>query len=165
MSLQERLAAVLTDRGLTLATAESCTGGGLSHLITDVPGASAFFLGGVIAYQNEVKLQLLGVREQVLRTHGAVSLQTARAMAEGCRSRFDSDVAVSITGIAGPTGGNPEKPVGLVYVAVATRRQSKVAEHRFSGDRAEVRRQAVSAAISMILDTVASEADTRQTPR
>jgi PncC family amidohydrolase len=155
MSLQERLAAVLADRGLTLATAESCTGGGLSHVMTDVPGASAFFLGGIIAYHNDVKARLLGVDEETLRTHGAVSSETALAMAIGCRHRFDSDIAVSITGIAGPTGGSPEKPVGLVYMALATRQRTQVAEHHFSGNRAHVRAQAVSAAMTMILSTVA----------
>jgi len=154
MRLQQQLATILTDRKLTLATAESCTGGALSHVLTDMPGASAYFLGGVIAYHNDVKRALLGVPEKILASHGAVSLQTALAMAEGCRERFDSDIAISITGVAGPTGGSPGKPVGLVYMAVSTRRQTEGVEHRFSGDRVEVRRQAVSAAIEMVLRTV-----------
>jgi len=157
MRLEERLAAVLSDRALTLATAESCTGGGLSHLLTDIPGASAFFIGGVIAYHNDIKLQLLDVPREVLRHHGAVSSQTAAAMAAGCRSRFKTDFGVSITGIAGPSGGSVEKPVGLVYVAVAGLQQTHVEEHRFTGDRSQVRKGAITAALTMILGAIADE--------
>ncbi len=154
MNLEERLAATLVERNLTLATAESCTGGGLSHLLTSIPGASAFFIGGVIAYQNDVKIQWLGVPPEILTHHGAVSSQTAIAMAEGCLSLFKTDIAVSITGIAGPTGGSPEKPVGLVYLAVAVSRRTRVAEHRFPGDREQVRDQAIAAALKLILEAI-----------
>lgn len=154
MNLEVRLATALVERNLTLSTAESCTGGGLSHLLTEIPGASAFFLGGVIAYQNDVKIQWLGVPLETLTHHGAVSSQTAVAMAEGCRSRFKTDIAVSITGIAGPSGGSAEKPVGLVYLAVAANRQTRVAEHRFSGNRERVRDQAIAAALKLILEAI-----------
>ena len=157
MRLEERLAAALSDRNLTLATAESCTGGGLSHLLTDIPGASAFFIGGVIAYHNDVKLQLLDVPRETLTHHGAVSSQTAIAMAEGGRSRFKTDFCVSITGIAGPSGGSAEKPVGLIYIAVAGRQQTRVEEHRFPGDRSQVREGAITTALRMILGTIADE--------
>ncbi len=154
MNLEDRLASTLVERNLTLATAESCTGGGLSYLLTGIPGASAFFIGGVIAYQNDVKLQWLKVPLEILTQHGAVSSQTAIAMAEGCRSRFKTDVAVSITGIAGPSGGSPEKPVGLVYLAVAVSQQTYVAEHRFPGNRAQVREEAITTALKLILEAV-----------
>ena len=154
MNLEEQLAAALVERNLTLSTAESCTAGGLSYLLTEIPGASAFFIGGIIAYQNDIKAQWLGVPQETLTHHGAVSSQTAIAMAEGCQSRFKTDVAVSITGIAGPSGGSPTKPVGLVYVSVASRQQTRVAEHRFPGDRDQVRESAISAALKLVLDAI-----------
>jgi PncC family amidohydrolase len=154
MSLEHRLAAALVDRNLTLATAESCTGGGLSYLLTTIPGASAFFIGGVIAYRNDVKSHLLEVPQETLTHHGAVSAQTAMAMAEGCRRRFKTDVAVSITGIAGPSGGSPEKPLGLVYIAVASHKCTHVVEHHFAGDRAQVRESAIASALKLILKTI-----------
>ncbi|MCK5585639.1 CinA family protein [Candidatus Bipolaricaulota bacterium] len=157
MRLEERLAAALSDRALTLATAESCTGGGLSHLLTEIPGASAFFIGGVIAYHNDVKSQLLEVPRETLTLYGAVSSQTAAAMAEGSRSRFKTDFGVSITGIAGPTGGSAEKPVGLVYIAVAGPQRTHVEEHRFPGDRSQVRDQAITAAMRLILGALTEE--------
>lgn len=157
MRLEQRVATALTDRDLTLATAESCTGGGLSRLLTDIPGASAFFIGGVIAYQNEVKAQLLGVPLETLATYGAVSSQTATAMAEGCRSRFKTDMAVSITGIAGPSGGTLEKPVGLVHIAVTRDQRTRAAEHLFPGDRIHVRQSAITAALEMILEAITDQ--------
>lgn len=154
MNLGDRLAAACTSRNLTLATAESCTGGGLSHLMTAIPGASAFFIGGIIAYQNDIKTRLLGVPQSTLQQHGAVSAQTARAMAEGCRGIFGSDIAVSITGIAGPGGGSLQKPVGTVHVAVATQQATRTVEFHFSGDRAQVRDEAISAALGLILEAI-----------
>jgi len=155
MSQALRLAKELVNRGLTLATAESCTGGGLSRLLTTIPGSSAFFIGGIIAYQNRIKSSLLGVSQQTLTEHGAVSAPTAIAMAEGCRDRFSTDIAVSITGIAGPGGGSPEKPVGLVFIAVATSGHVHFEEHQFHGDRAQVRESAISAALKLVLEAVA----------
>lgn len=157
MNLEERLAAALVERNMTLATAESCTGGGFSHLLTGIPGSSAFFIGGIIAYHNNVKTQLLDVPESALIRHGAVSSQTAASMAEGGRSRFNTDFGVSITGIAGPSGGSPEKPVGLVYVALATTKRTHVQQHLFSGDRHRVREQAITAALRLALGVIADE--------
>ena len=157
MRLEQRVAEALSDQGLTLATAESCTGGGLSRLLTEIPGASAFFIGGIIAYQNEVKMQWLGVPLETLTTHGAVSSQTATAMAEGCQSRFKTDAAVSITGIAGPGGGSPEKPVGLVHIAVAFHQRTRAAEHRFPGDRAQVREAAIASALELLFEAIFDE--------
>lgn len=145
---------VLRARGETLATAESCTGGLLAALITDVPGASEYFLGGIVAYGNEAKVALLGVERELLRLHGAVSAPCAQAMAEGCRAKFGATFALATTGIAGPGGGTPAKPVGLVYVALASPEGTRVKEHRFSGSRDEVRRQASDAALDLLLRTV-----------
>lgn len=157
MRLEERLASALSDQGLTLATAESCTGGGLSRLLTEIPGASAFFIGGVIAYHNNVKMQLLDVPRETLTHHGAVSSHVAMAMAEGCRSRFSTDFGVSITGIAGPSGGSADKPVGLIYIAVAGPQRTRVEEHRFPGDRQQVREGAINAALGLILEVITDE--------
>lgn len=154
MSLPTRVAEALTRHHVTVSTAESCTGGGLSHALTDVPGASAFFIGGIIAYQNHVKTAWLDVPERTLRTHGAVSAESADAMARGCRAQFDTDIAVSITGIAGPAGGTPEKPVGLVYLAIASQVTTRVIERRFAGGRNEVRSQSIVAALELILETL-----------
>lgn len=118
-TLDELVHKTLIERGLTLATAESCTGGNIARLLTAQAGASAYFLGGVIAYSNEVKKCALGVKHRTLEAHGAVSEETVREMVEGVRQRLGADLAIATTGIAGPTGGTPEKPVGTVWVAVA----------------------------------------------
>jgi len=154
MGLETRVAEALTQRGLTLSTAESCTGGGLSHALTDVPGASAFFIGGVIAYQNHVKTTWLDVPESTLSARGAVSTESAEAMARGCRARFGTDLAVAITGIAGPTGGTAAKPVGLVYLAVASEEGVRVLECHFVGSRRDVRSQSIATALGLILETL-----------
>ena len=119
-SLEQVVVQEMTARGLTLATAESCTGGLMGKRITDVPGASACYLGGVVSYQNEVKENLLGVRHETLMTKGAVSEDTACQMAEGVRKALGADIGISTTGVAGPGGGTPEKPVGLIYVGIST---------------------------------------------
>jgi PncC family amidohydrolase len=121
VELAGQLQATCVGRGLTVATAESCTGGLVAHLLTEVPGSSAYVRGAIVAYADAVKRAELGVPEAVLAAHGAVSAQVAVAMAEGARSRLGSDLAVAVTGIAGPGGGTEAKPVGLVYVAVAGR--------------------------------------------
>jgi PncC family amidohydrolase len=149
--LEERLGEGLRARGMTLAVAESCTGGLLASRITDVPGASDYFRGGIIAYQNDVKERLLAVPTRVLAQHGAVSEETAKAMAIGCRDLLVSDIALSITGIAGPGGGSAEKPVGLVYIALAT--ADKVSCHRFNWgkDRLANKESSVNAALKLVL--------------
>ena len=124
--LAVRLGARCTDLGLRVATVESCTGGLVGHLITEVPGSSAYFVGGFVTYSDDLKRQAAGVPDEVLAAHGAVSAQVAVAMATGGRQRTAADLAVSVTGIAGPDGGSPAKPVGLTYVAVADRTGSVV---------------------------------------
>ena len=146
-TLLSQIAAALRARRQTLATAESCTGGLLGGLLTSLPGSSAWYLGGIVAYSNLIKTGLLGVPDAVLAAHGAVSLETARAMAEGARARLGADVAVAITGIAGPDGGTPEKPVGLVYMAVAAPHGTATFKHHFSGTRADIRAAAADAAL------------------
>jgi nicotinamide-nucleotide amidase len=133
--------------GLSLAAAESCTGGLVSARLTAVPGASDVFRGGVVAYSNEVKMRELEVPPEVLKRHGAVSAEAAEAMADGARAELDADVAVAVTGVAGPGGGTPEKPVGLVFVTVAGPRESETQRHFFSGDRETVRTRATAVAL------------------
>ena len=118
--MPDAVAAQLERTGATLATAESCTGGLIAHLLTAIPGISPYFLGGVVSYCNEAKAELLGVPSDLIAAHGAVSPEVAKAMAEGARARFHSDLALSATGVAGPSGGSPEKPVGRVYIGLAS---------------------------------------------
>jgi nicotinamide-nucleotide amidase len=129
---------LLQDQKKILATAESCSGGLIAHKITSIPGSSDYFAGGVVAYSNELKEKLLGVDPALIKTHGAVSSETARAMAEGIRHKTAADIGVSVTGIAGPTGSTPEKPVGTVFISLATPDQTVVIPCRFSGDRWQI---------------------------
>ena len=152
--LLDQLAAALLARKQTLATAESCTGGLVGAALTGLPGSSAWYLGGVVAYANELKIRLLGVPAEILAAHGAVSLETARAMAQGARAAAAADFAVSITGIAGPAGGTPEKPVGLVFIGVAAPHGTATFKHHFSGSRAEIRQAATEAALRHLLEAV-----------
>jgi nicotinamide-nucleotide amidase len=146
----------LARRGLTLAVAESCTGGGLGERLTSVSGSSAAFLGGVISYSNEAKVNLLGVPEELIRLRGAVSAPVAEAMAAGARARLGADFGVSITGIAGPEGGTADKPVGLVFVGLATPSGTAVREHHFIGIRDDVRRRSSQAALQMVREALVS---------
>ncbi len=150
MTLAERLVELLKARGLTCATAESCTGGGVGSALTAVPGSSAVFLGGVISYANAVKREVLGVSAATLDTVGAVSPETAAQMADGARRLTKADLAVSVTGIAGPGGGSSEKPVGLVWFGLATPDGTRTERAIFAGDRAAVREQTVRHALGML---------------
>ncbi|HEY9432254.1 MAG TPA: competence/damage-inducible protein A [Blastocatellia bacterium] len=136
--------------GYTLATAESCTGGLLAGRITDVPGSSEYFLEGVVSYSNEAKIDLLGVPKKLIATHGAVSEQVAGAMAAGIRKRAGSTFGVGVTGVAGPGGGSTEKPVGLVYIALADDSQNTTRKFIFPGDRQFIRTLSVNAALDML---------------
>ena len=155
-ALLTAIAAALLARRQTLATAESCTGGLLGAALTNRPGSSAWYAGGVVAYANELKIRLLGVSPDILAARGAVSAATARAMAAGARRRCRTAYAVAVTGIAGPGGGTPEKPVGLVYMAVAGPGETAVFKHRFAGARADIRAAAVETALGHVLDAVSA---------
>jgi len=142
--------AACRERGLTAATAESCTGGLVAARLTSVPGSSDVFLGGIVAYSNEVKAAELGVPAAVLEAHGAVSAETAAAMARGARATLGADVAVSVTGIAGPDGGTPEKPVGLVYLCAAGPAGERAIDFVVPADRETVRRRATVSALHLL---------------
>lgn len=137
--------------GKTLATAESCTGGMIGQLLTAVPGASSVYKGGVVSYCNEIKHRLLGVEEEILSEHGAVSAPVARAMAHGARKLLDADIAVSVTGLAGPGGDEFGNPVGTVFIGYSDAKVTLAEEYHFSGDRDAVREQAAQAALKLIL--------------
>jgi PncC family amidohydrolase len=154
VGLAERLQGLCLGRGLTVAVAESCTGGLVADAITDVAGSSGYFLGGVVSYSNEAKEGLLGVDGAVLAAHGAVSAQVARAMAEGVRVRFGASVAASVTGIAGPDGGSDEKPVGLTYVAVADSSGVDVRRHLWAGDRVANKVASAEAVLELLIERV-----------
>jgi len=140
----------LASRGLRLAVAESCTGGLLSSWITAIPGSSEYFVGGVVAYDNSVKECLLGVSSATLESHGAVSSRAAVEMAEGATRSLGAQMGVSITGIAGPGGARPGKPVGTVFLGLSYRGKAKAKKFLFSGTRAEIRAQSAMAALDMI---------------
>ena len=140
-----------------MATAESCTGGLVAHVVTQVPGSSAYYVGGVVAYANELKESLLAVPRVVLQAHGAVSAEAAAAMAEGACSALGADLAVATTGITGPDGGSAEKPVGLVFVAAARRGRASVVErHQWSHDRDGNKRAAAGAALRLAASMLAA---------
>jgi PncC family amidohydrolase len=147
--LLDEVASWLTKRALTIATAESCTGGLIGHTLTNVPGSSAYFRGGVIAYSNALKTKLLGVQPATLDQHGAVSEPTAREMAQGIQTLTDADIGIATTGIAGPGGGTAEKPVGSVYIGLAAE-DTTVASFHFDGGRLENKRATVQAALQMV---------------
>lgn len=142
----------LIEKGIVVATAESCTGGMISSTITDVPGSSAIFGYGMVTYSNDAKMKILGVKEDTLKQFGAVSKETAYEMAEGLKNVSSADVAVSVTGIAGPGGGSEEKPVGLVYMGIATEKGISTKKNLFNGDRDEIRKQTVHTALNLIAE-------------
>ena len=148
-------ARALLDAGLTVATAESCTGGLLAGRLVDRPGSSASVLGGIVSYSNAAKTALLGVTADLIETHGAVSPEVARAMADGARAALGADVGIGITGVAGPDGGTPEKPVGYVCFCVTTSSGHVLArDRRLPGGRADVRDRSVDAGMHLLLRTV-----------
>jgi nicotinamide-nucleotide amidase len=149
-ALEETIGQLLIQKGQKVAVAESCTGGLLGGRISAVPGSSGYFSGGIISYSNDVKMALLGVKQKTLEAHGAVSEEVAREMAEGARSVLRTDFGISITGIAGPGGETPDKPVGLVYIALATPNGTEVMRNTFRGNRGMVREFAVQRALGML---------------
>ncbi len=144
----------ITSRHLTVATAESCTGGLIAHTLTNIPGSSVFFNGGVICYSNESKTYLLGVPSHLINRYGAVSKPVAKALAEGIRKQFKTNLGISTTGIAGPTGGSPQKPVGLVFIAVTSAKKTIVKRCFFTGTRLSIKTQACHTALGLLLQSM-----------
>jgi len=152
--MKSKLATEVISRlqGKTLVTAESLTGGGIGHCLTSVSGSSAVYKGGIISYTNAVKHKILGVPEDVLEQLGAVSEPVAKAMAEGAKRLLEADIAISVTGLAGPTGDEFGNPVGTVFIGYADKDRTEVRKHLFLGDREAVRNQTVEAALKLVLD-------------
>ena len=154
-TLEAQVGAALRDKGWTIGTAESCTGGLVLHRLTNIPGSSTYVLGGIVAYSNAIKQALLKVKQGTLLAYGAVSEQTAQEMAVGARQILKADIAVSITGIAGPGGGTTEKPVGLTYIGLAGPDDEVVVQrHIWDGDREAVKSASADAALQLVLDTL-----------
>jgi nicotinamide-nucleotide amidase len=152
--LETLIGDLLRRRGWSLATAESCTGGLIGDKITNVPGSSDYYLGGVIAYSNQVKMEQLGVQSDILEQYGAVSRETVIEMARGVRLRFRSDVSLSVSGIAGPGGGSPEKPVGLTWIGLSTPDFEKAWQYLWQGDRLQVKEQTARQALRLLAETL-----------
>jgi nicotinamide-nucleotide amidase len=159
--VEELVLAGCREQGLSLAAAESSTGGLVAARLTSIAGASDVFRGGIVAYENDVKLAQLGVPEETLAAHGAVSAETAAAMAQGARAALHADLAVSVTGIAGPGGGTPEKPVGLVYLHAAGPRGELAQTLQLPGEREAVRRRATAAALHLLRTLLAQSRDSQ----
>jgi PncC family amidohydrolase len=149
-TLEVQVGKTLLEKGWTLALAESCTGGLIGHRLTNVPGSSAYFLGSIVAYSYEAKEHLLGVRHQTLYEHGAVSRETAIEMARGARRSLSADFGLSVTGIAGPSGGLPDKPVGLTWVAISRREGDLAEQYLWTGDRLANKEQSAEAALALL---------------
>ena len=156
-SMEGSIGRLLRQKKLSLAVAESCTGGLICSRVTDVSGSSDYFPGGIVAYSNEIKVSQLGVSPETLKHHGAVSEQTVVEMAQGIRHRFNSGIGLSVSGIAGPSGGTPDKPVGTVWVGLSTDNFVRSRLFRFKGDRLANKESAARAALEFLLDYLGEE--------
>lgn len=156
ISLEEKIGEILRKKNLTLATAESCTGGLLGNRITDVPGSSDYYIGGVIAYSNEIKKLICKVKEETLKQYGAVSKETAIEMAKGIKSYYETDIGLSTTGVAGPTTSE-KKPVGLVYIGIAYQKKTIFEEYHFLGTRKMIKEQATQMALNLLRKVLEGE--------
>jgi PncC family amidohydrolase len=154
-SLEFLIGQILTQRGLTLATAESCTGGLVSHRITNVAGSSLYFLGGIVAYANNTKMSQLGVRRETLEQFGAVSKETVLEMARGVRHALKADIGIAVSGIAGPGGGTAEKPVGFTWIGLGVHGADRARQYTWPGDRQAVKEQSAQAVLQMLFDHLA----------
>jgi nicotinamide-nucleotide amidase len=152
MEIEEKIGILLKEKGLTVAVAESCTGGLISSRITNISGASEYFMAGVITYSNKAKTSFLSVPEDVIERHGAVSHETAELMAEGVKNATGVDIGVSVTGIAGPMGGTSEKPVGTVFIGLASKEGVKARNFLFSGNRLEIKQKTSESALIFLKD-------------
>lgn len=151
MQTEQKIAKILSQSKKTLAIAESCTGGLLANRLTDIPGSSAFFWLGIIAYDNKAKTKLLKIPSVIIKKHGAVSLEVARLMAQNVRKILRTDLGIGITGIAGPTGGTRTKPVGLVFIAVASKQKALAHQFIFKGSRSAIKAQASQKAMELLI--------------
>ncbi len=151
MHIHEEIANFLIEKKITIAVAESCTGGLMSHLLAEIPGISSIFWGSVVAYSKDAKLKLVGVPEKIINKYGAVSEENAMAMATCMREKSGTDIGVGITGIAGPGGATPGKPVGIVFIAVSMEGETMVWSHKFKGSRVDIQAQSAEAAFKHIL--------------
>lgn len=154
---EKKIKEICVNEGLTLSVAESCTGGMLSDSLSNYPGASNYLMGGVIAYNNDIKINILHVPFDVIYTYGAVSGKTALAMAKGIRDLFDTDIGIGITGICGPTGGTTAKPVGLVFIGGVFEGKEVIKEFHFDGDRLDVKKGAVGEAMNTVLELLGQD--------
>lgn len=154
--LENIVGELLRQRGLRLAVAESCTGGLVSHLITNIPGSSTYFMGGVIAYAYEAKVRLLGVSWRTLEKHGAVSQETVLEMASGVRKSLAADIGISVSGIAGPSGGMPDKPVGLTWIGLSTEGGEEAYSYIWEGNRLEIKEKSARQALRLLKDYLES---------
>jgi len=152
--LETEVLGKLGKAGLTLAIVESCTGGRICDRITDVPGSSEHFKGGIVAYSNDSKIKFLGVSHDTLKAHGAVSEECAREMAAGVARAFNADIGVSVTGIAGPGGATPQKPIGLVFIGIAWKKELAAFRYLFDGDRKRIKAQATEQALQLVIDFI-----------
>jgi len=152
VDMARRVHMLMSERSLTLATAESCTGGLIGHVLTEVAGSSAYYVGGLVSYSDGLKQSELGVDQATLEHHGAVSAQTCVAMAEGARRRYGASLAIAVTGIAGPDGGSAAKPVGLTYVGVADAEGHDVRRHAWTADRHGNKVLSAEAALTLLLE-------------
>lgn len=154
--IEEEIGRLLKDKGLSLAVGESCTGGLIGHTVTNVPGSSSYFQGGVIAYSNELKVKILQVSPHTLGSRGAVSKETALEMARGVKGVTGADIGLSVTGIAGPEGGGKEKPVGTIFIALSSRGAERYKRLQLSGNRDEIKAMASQRALEMLRDYLLS---------
>jgi PncC family amidohydrolase len=154
VSLEIHLGKLLRQRGLHLAVAESCTGGLIGHRITNVAGSSDYYIGGVISYANEAKVRLLGVRSETLEKHGAVSMETVLEMARGARRVLAVDIGLAVSGVAGPGGGTPEKPVGTVWIGLSAPEKEQAWSYRLEGDRAQIKEGAADRALGHLVENL-----------
>jgi len=152
VNLAKKVVSLMIQKKKTLSLAESCTGGLLSHYLTNIPGSSKFFKIGIIAYANEAKQALLGVSSSTIKKYGAVSDQTIKQMAKGARRVLKTDFSIAISGIAGPTGSTPTKPVGLVFIAVCSKNKLRSFQFKFRGPRQSIKKQAAKKALDIFLD-------------
>ncbi len=157
-SLEGRVGQILKARGMTITAAESCTGGLVLHRLTNIPGSSAYVLGGFVTYSYESKVKFLGVKQETLDRYGAVSEQTALEMARGAREALGADVALSVTGIAGPGGGTPTKPIGLTYIGLSAPDANRVIRHVWTGDRESNKAASAEAALQLLYDYLTAPA-------